>query len=49
MTSPAIIGNDLNGIITSKISDYQFKEIQLIERLEVEQNVAWNRFYEKYK
>lgn len=42
-------GNNLNGIITSKISDYQFKEIQLIERLEVEQNVAWNRFYEKYK
>lgn len=42
-------GDNLNGIITSKISDYQFKEIQLIERLEVEQNVAWNRFYEKYK
>lgn len=42
-------GNNLNGIITSKISDYPFKEIQLIERLEVEQNVAWNRFYEKYK
>ena len=42
-------GDNLNGIITSKISNYQFKEIQLIERLEVEQNVAWNRFYEKYK
>lgn len=42
-------GDNLNGIITCKISDYQFKEIQLIERLEVEQNVAWNRFYEKYK
>ena len=41
--------DNLRKILTSNVSDYQFKIIQIRERLEVEQNIAWNRFYIKFK